>query len=114
MGLHPPSGTDGDLDDKFINKALEFKPKLLIIIAHRGTQRYVLKFGPFHHKTKQRTKSEPKTTCVLFPSFRLDSEDFPYDLIWEDDKMFIFNVSAYFRCFEVPLHPTLDFISGDP
>ncbi|XP_073039481.1 protein ENHANCED DOWNY MILDEW 2-like isoform X2 [Primulina eburnea] len=60
MGLHPPSGTDGDLDDKFIKKALEFKPKLLILIAPRGTQ-------------------------------RLDNKDFPYDLIWEDDKMFMGN-----------------------
>ncbi|XP_073143191.1 protein ENHANCED DOWNY MILDEW 2-like isoform X2 [Henckelia pumila] len=57
MGLHPPSGTDGDLDDKFIKKALEFKPKLLILIAPQGKQ-------------------------------RLDNKDFPYDLIWEDDKMF--------------------------
>ncbi|XP_073297229.1 protein ENHANCED DOWNY MILDEW 2-like isoform X1 [Primulina huaijiensis] len=60
MGLHPPFGTGGELDDKFINKALEFMPKLLILIAPRGTQ-------------------------------RLDNEDFPYDLIWEDDKMFIGN-----------------------
>ncbi|KZV29512.1 hypothetical protein F511_00790 [Dorcoceras hygrometricum] len=58
MGLHPPSGTDGHLDVKFIYKALEFKPKLLILISPRGTQ-------------------------------RLDNKDFPYDLIWEDDQMFI-------------------------
>ncbi|KAL2523748.1 Protein ENHANCED DOWNY MILDEW 2 [Abeliophyllum distichum] len=39
MGLNPPFGVDASLANIFINKALEFKPKLLILIAPRETQR---------------------------------------------------------------------------
>lgn len=40
MGLNPPFGVNAALANKFINKALEFKPKLLILIVPRETQRY--------------------------------------------------------------------------
>lgn len=39
MGLNPPFGTNANLANQFIEKALEFKPKLLIIIAPRETLR---------------------------------------------------------------------------
>ncbi|KAI3456861.1 hypothetical protein Pfo_013524 [Paulownia fortunei] len=58
MGLNPPFGVNAALANKFINKALEFKPKLLILIVPRETQ-------------------------------RLDEKESPYDLIWEDDQMFV-------------------------
>lgn len=40
MGLNPPFGLNAALANKFINKALEFKPKLLILIVPPETQRY--------------------------------------------------------------------------
>ncbi|GFP87506.1 phd finger-containing protein ddb_g0268158 [Phtheirospermum japonicum] len=39
MGLNPPFGVNAALANKFINKALEFKPKLLILIVPRETER---------------------------------------------------------------------------
>ncbi|XP_051128181.1 protein ENHANCED DOWNY MILDEW 2 [Andrographis paniculata] len=58
MGLNPPFGVNAALANKFVNKALEFKPKLIILIVPRETQ-------------------------------RLDEKESPYDLIWEDDQMFV-------------------------
>ncbi|KAL0443318.1 UNVERIFIED_CONTAM: protein ENHANCED DOWNY MILDEW 2 [Sesamum latifolium] len=58
IGLNPPFGVNAALANKFINKALEFRPKLLILIVPRETQ-------------------------------RLDEKGSPYDLIWEDDQMFV-------------------------
>ncbi|KAL8462414.1 hypothetical protein ACS0TY_032627 [Phlomoides rotata] len=58
MGLNPPFGVNSVLANKFINKALEFKPKLLILIVPQ--------------KTKRLDEKEPR-----------------YDLIWEDDQMFV-------------------------
>ncbi|KAM3744891.1 hypothetical protein ACB098_06G085800 [Castanea mollissima] len=39
MGLNPPFGIKASLANKFINKALEFKPKLLILIVPKETRR---------------------------------------------------------------------------
>ncbi|KAF8391638.1 hypothetical protein HHK36_023944 [Tetracentron sinense] len=39
MGLNPPFGVRAALANKFIDKALEFKPKLLILIVPRETER---------------------------------------------------------------------------
>ncbi|KAF8043128.1 hypothetical protein BT93_A1467 [Corymbia citriodora subsp. variegata] len=39
MGLNPPFGVNASLANKFINKALTFKPKLLILIVPRETKR---------------------------------------------------------------------------
>lgn len=39
MGLNPPFGVKGALANKFIDKALEFKPKLLILIVPPETER---------------------------------------------------------------------------
>lgn len=41
MGLNPPFGVNAALANKFINKALEFKPKLLILIVPKETERYL-------------------------------------------------------------------------
>ncbi|KAH6786328.1 hypothetical protein C2S52_005880 [Perilla frutescens var. hirtella] len=47
MGLNPPFGVNAALANKFINKALEFKPKLLILIVPRETQRLDEKESPY-------------------------------------------------------------------
>ncbi|KAJ3707830.1 hypothetical protein LUZ61_011535 [Rhynchospora tenuis] len=39
MGLNPPFGVKARLANKFINKALEFKPKILILIVPKETER---------------------------------------------------------------------------
>ncbi|KAJ8534425.1 hypothetical protein K7X08_016153 [Anisodus acutangulus] len=47
MGLNPPFGVNAGLANKFINKALEFKPKLLILIVPKETERLDLKGSPY-------------------------------------------------------------------
>ncbi|XP_057765554.1 protein ENHANCED DOWNY MILDEW 2-like [Salvia miltiorrhiza] len=47
MGLNPPFGVNAALANRFINKALEFKPKLLILIVPRETQRLDEKKPPY-------------------------------------------------------------------
>ncbi|KMZ62940.1 DNA (cytosine-5-)-methyltransferase, partial [Zostera marina] len=39
MGLNPPFGVRASLANKFIDKALSFRPKLLILIVPKETQR---------------------------------------------------------------------------
>lgn len=46
IGLNPPFGVKGCLANKFINKALTFNPKLLILIVPKVTKRSV--FVSFH------------------------------------------------------------------
>lgn len=58
MGLNPPFGVKAALANKFINKALEFKPKLVILIVPKETHRLDEKTGPNK-----------------------------YDLIWEDPEL---------------------------
>lgn len=43
MGLNPPFGVKASLANKFIDKALEFKPKLLILIVPTETERLDIK-----------------------------------------------------------------------
>ncbi|KAK1348692.1 Protein ENHANCED DOWNY MILDEW 2 [Heracleum sosnowskyi] len=57
MGLNPPFGVDGILANKFIDKALTFKPKLLILIVPIETERLDRK------------------------------KESPYDNIWEDHQL---------------------------
>uniref|UniRef100_A0A7N0U252 Zinc finger PHD-type domain-containing protein n=1 Tax=Kalanchoe fedtschenkoi TaxID=63787 RepID=A0A7N0U252_KALFE len=47
MGLNPPFGVKASLANKFIDKALEFKPKLLILIVPPETQRLDEKKTPY-------------------------------------------------------------------
>ncbi|KAK8527159.1 hypothetical protein V6N13_085013 [Hibiscus sabdariffa] len=58
MGLNPPFGVKAALANKFIDKALEFKPKLLILIVPPETERL----------------DEKK------------SLEYTYELVWEDNK----------------------------
>jgi hypothetical protein len=57
MGLNPPFGVNASLANMFINKALEFRPKLVILIVPQETERL---------DRKKRS---------------------PYDLVWEDDEL---------------------------
>ncbi|XP_059662429.1 protein ENHANCED DOWNY MILDEW 2-like isoform X2 [Cornus florida] len=47
MGLNPPFGVNATLANKFIDKALEFKPKLLILTVPRETERLDKKKPPY-------------------------------------------------------------------
>ena len=40
MGLNPPFGVKATLANKFIDKALMFKPKLIILIVPEEAERY--------------------------------------------------------------------------
>ena len=40
MGLNPPFGFKASLANQFINKALTFKPKLIILIVPKETERF--------------------------------------------------------------------------
>lgn len=40
MGLNPPFGVKASLANKFIDKALSFKPKLVVLIVPKETKRY--------------------------------------------------------------------------
>lgn len=42
MGLNPPFGVKASLANQFINKALTFKPKLIILIVPKETERFPL------------------------------------------------------------------------
>lgn len=41
MGLNPPFGVKSALANKFIDKALKFKPKLIALIVPPETERYL-------------------------------------------------------------------------
>lgn len=47
MGLNPPFGVKAGLANKFIDKALSFKPKLVILIVPRETERLDRKRSPY-------------------------------------------------------------------
>lgn len=47
MGLNPPFGVNASLANKFIDKALQFKPKLLILIVPPETERLDRKQPPY-------------------------------------------------------------------
>lgn len=47
MGLNPPFGVNAALANKFINKALEFKPKLIVLIVPQETERLDKKNPPY-------------------------------------------------------------------
>lgn len=91
MGLNPPFGVNAALANKFIDKALEFNPKLLILIVPAETERCAhtcysfipsLSLSPCVHAR----------ACVCHFTLplafsRLDKKRTPYDLVWEDKAM---------------------------
>ena len=85
MGLNPPFGVNGNLANKFIDKALTFKPKLIILIVPSLTERSVFCSAKLScYRSKQLIAS-----CFTYFFFccchRLDRKrKLPYDIIWED------------------------------
>lgn len=47
MGLNPPFGFKSSLANQFINKALTFEPKLIILIVPKETERLDKKYPPY-------------------------------------------------------------------
>ncbi|KAK1305838.1 hypothetical protein QJS10_CPA10g01897 [Acorus calamus] len=82
IGLNPPFGVKAALANKFIDKALQFKPKLVILIVPEETERYVT-----HSSSLYITRSCTTSHICSAIHVRLDKKKQPeYDLIWEDRK----------------------------
>ena len=69
MGLNPPFGVKAALANKFIDKALEFNPKLLILIVPPETERYYV-------PSLSLSLSLSLKHSQLFPLTRLDKKNF--------------------------------------
>lgn len=41
MGLNPPFGVRASLANKFVKKALEFRPRILLLIVPEETERFL-------------------------------------------------------------------------
>ena len=71
MGLNPPFGVQAALANKFIDKALEFNPKLIILIVPSNTYRYYfavslsLSLSLSHTHTHTHTHVDTCTSTVL-------------------------------------------------
>ena len=82
MGLNPPFGFKASLANQFINKALTFKPKLIILIVPKETERCPLLLSICMFFCC-------KLISNTFPCFildRLDKKYPPYELIWQDSQ----------------------------
>lgn len=87
--MNPPFGVKGSLANKFINKALTFKPKLLVLIVPKVTKRLVyFILGPKVYDIMRK-----KLMSTNFYFARLDRKKGGYNLIWEDNEMFSGKVS---------------------
>jgi hypothetical protein len=78
MGLNPPFGLRASLANKFIDKALEFRPKLLILIVPPETQRYWF-VSLSLSCTRTHTLTDYLVICL--PLVRFDKRKLPYDLV---------------------------------
>ena len=67
MGLNPPFGVQAALANKFIDKALEFNPKLIILIVPSNTYRYyfAVHLSLSHTHTHTHTHVDTSTSTVL-------------------------------------------------
>ena len=84
MGLNPPFGVKGALANKFVDHALQFDPKLIILIVPPETERYGL-INLLNCFCSLQDLSFPDNVLVC-TAFRLDRRRHGknYDLIWED------------------------------
>ena len=92
MGLNPPFGVKAALANKFIDKALEFNPKLLILIVPPETERYYV-------PSLSLSLSLSLKHSQLFPLTRLDKKNFlksRYELVWEDNQFLSGKVTNIF------------------
>ena len=103
MGLNPPFGVKASLANKFIDKALSFKPKLVVLIVPKETKRY----APY--SCRQNILLTISVSHFLLGIFflcafivwlsRLDQKKIPYDLIWEDSECLagkVINLDAFY------------------
>ena len=65
MGLNPPFGVQAALANKFIDKALEFNPKLIILIVPSNTYRYYFAVSLSLSHTHTHTYVDTYTSTVL-------------------------------------------------
>ena len=65
MGLNPPFGVQAALANKFIDKALEFNPKLIILIVPSNTYRYYFAVSLSLSHTHTHTHVDTCTSTVL-------------------------------------------------
>ncbi|XP_026665046.1 protein ENHANCED DOWNY MILDEW 2 isoform X2 [Phoenix dactylifera] len=72
MGLNPPFGVKASLANKFIDKALTFRPKLLILIVPRETRRV--------------DKRDPRYDLIWEDSFKLSGKSFYLPGSVDDDE----------------------------
>lgn len=92
MGLNPPFGVNAALANKFIDKALEFNPKLLILIVPTETERCAHSCYSFIPPPPSLSLCVCARACVCHFTLplafsRLDKKRTPYDLVWEDKAM---------------------------
>ncbi|XP_028758481.1 protein ENHANCED DOWNY MILDEW 2-like isoform X1 [Neltuma alba] len=110
MGLNPPFGVHGKDANMFVKKALEFQPKLLILIVPPDTERYLSSnpsLPPTFLFPFSRQMMFPyilnKTSllfCLSHSSLfcRLDNNQPPYDLVWEDKNFLLGKKSDSLFC----------------
>lgn len=91
MGLNPPFGVQASLANKFIDHALKFKPKLLILIVPQETRRYNIN-RCLHFRNLIPTWFITYSHLCCYN--RLDQKRSPYDLIWEEEDMLSGKVSS--------------------
>jgi len=98
MGLNPPFGVKASLANKFIDKALTFKPKLIILIVPKETKRYAT-YSCYPSILFITSSHISLGNCVsstfLHWIYRLDQKRTPYDLIWEDSEVLAGKVITY-------------------
>lgn len=75
--MNPPFGHKASLANAFIKKALEFKPKILILIVPSETKRYIANTVSF---------SDKHFITLGSSTFRVDLIA-DYELIWEDRNL---------------------------
>jgi len=97
MGLNPPFGVNASLANKFITKALEFRPKILILIVPPETERFQfpsISSAPLYHSITliYRLLSLSLVKSITFLN-RLDKKKSSYVLIWEDKTFLSGNVN---------------------
>ncbi|KAK3123801.1 hypothetical protein QOZ80_8AG0636240 [Eleusine coracana subsp. coracana] len=78
MGLNPPFGFKSSLANQFINKALAFKPKLIILIVPKETERLDKKYPPY-----ELIWEDSKQLSGKYPGSRTDHLHSPRVAPWE-------------------------------
>lgn len=70
MGLNPPFGVKASLANNFVNHALKFKPKLLVLIVPKEAKRYTLEVY-FYYSSGLQKKPNGKITLLVLDVLEL-------------------------------------------